>query len=257
VKPFLALSRSQILQDLWVLWVLGAPKHGYVLDVGAADGVHLSNSWLLERLGWDGLLVEPNPRFAASLASTRGMPLDTRAIARHSGEALAFNVVTDYLELSRLAEGMPVDTHDRRGGRDAVETITVDTVTATDLLKQHNCPDVIDYLSLDIEGAELLFLETLNWSRIRFRCLTIEHNFTPNRVAIHDQLTGQGYVRVWEELSWFDDWYVTADLPDSTPGRAAFSPQRESYEWLSTLLKKRGNMDEANLILDIKAKLFN
>lgn len=255
-RPLLALSRSQILQDLWVMWTLGAPRTGFVLDIGAADGVHLSNSWLLERLGWRGLLVEPNPRFAASIAAQRAMPHDARAVGPRTGERLAFHVVRDFPELSRLAEGMPTDSHDRRGARDDVETVVVDTVTAADLLAERGCPALIDYLSLDVEGAELLFLETLDWSRVRFRCLTVEHNLTPNRRAIHDLLTAQGYVRVWEELSWFDDWYVAAEAPDWAAveaGRAAFTPRPESYIRFQDVRRDGDHADRVDGEADVQA----
>jgi len=41
--------------------------------------------------------------------------------------------------------------------------------------------------------------------------ITCEHNFAPNREKIHALLTSQGYVRKLEEVSQFDDWYVTAE----------------------------------------------
>lgn len=36
-------------------------KDGFVVDIGAADGVSNSNSRKLILDGWSGLLVEPNP----------------------------------------------------------------------------------------------------------------------------------------------------------------------------------------------------
>lgn len=35
----------------------------------------------------------------------------------------------------------------------------------------------IDYLSLDVEGAELLILKTIEWNEVYIDVLTIEHNF--------------------------------------------------------------------------------
>jgi hypothetical protein len=65
----------------------------------------------------------------------------------------------------------------------------------------------MDYLSIDTEGSELKILQSLDFSRWRFRVITCEHNFTVDREAIHSLLTAKGYVRRWEEYSQWDDWY--------------------------------------------------
>ena len=38
-------SYSQIGQDLWVLETLKNKKNGYFLDIGAHDGIYLSNTY--------------------------------------------------------------------------------------------------------------------------------------------------------------------------------------------------------------------
>ena len=41
-----------------------------------------------------------------------------------------------------------------------------------------------------------------------FKIITCEHNFTKNRIKIFNLLTQKGYVRKFENLSQFDDWYI-------------------------------------------------
>ena len=37
-------------------------KNGFYVDIGANDGVNLSNTKILEDIGWDGVCVEPLPQ---------------------------------------------------------------------------------------------------------------------------------------------------------------------------------------------------
>lgn len=52
-------SFSQCRQDQIILDLLG--PNGYFIDLAANDAKVLSNTLLLERHGWNGLCVEPNP----------------------------------------------------------------------------------------------------------------------------------------------------------------------------------------------------
>ena len=77
-----------------------------------------------------------------------------------------------------------------------------------DFLIKYNAPNVVDYLSIDTEGSEYAILENFNFNKYKFRVITVEHNYTKNRQKIFDLLTNNGYLRKYEELSMFDDWYV-------------------------------------------------
>lgn len=52
---------SQHGEDL-ILWeFFGGRRHGFFVEVGAYNGVSFSNTYLLEAVGWGGILVEANP----------------------------------------------------------------------------------------------------------------------------------------------------------------------------------------------------
>lgn len=54
-----AEQASQLGADRFVLALFDQRSNGYFVDVGAADGFKLSNSYLLERRGWSGIAVDP------------------------------------------------------------------------------------------------------------------------------------------------------------------------------------------------------
>ena len=56
------MSRSQLGQDLTVLKFYNNKRDGYFIEIGASDGIKLSNTYLLEsQYGWKGICVEPIP----------------------------------------------------------------------------------------------------------------------------------------------------------------------------------------------------
>ncbi|MGR6466210.1 FkbM family methyltransferase [Rhizobium sp. PAMB 3182] len=77
-----------------------------------------------------------------------------------------------------------------------------------DLLEKHNAPKVIDYISIDTEGSEFEILNSFDFSRYKFNALTIENNYTSARQKISNILTENCYIRIFENISKWDDWYI-------------------------------------------------
>ena len=53
-------SQSQISQDLFVFFFAKNQKNGFFIEIGACDGVKLSNTYMLEKVGWNGIICEPS-----------------------------------------------------------------------------------------------------------------------------------------------------------------------------------------------------
>jgi FkbM family methyltransferase len=197
-------SKAQLKQDLFVLLELDFKRGGFFIDCGAASGVDLSNSYLLEKkFGWTGILVEPARCWHAELAKHRSSAVETRCVWRDSRSTLQFS---EAAEFSTITAYVSADRHarERAGGT----TYKVDTISLTDLLDEQHAPKVIDYLSIDTEGSEFEILNSFDFSKYRFNVITCEHNFTPMRGRIFQLLTKHGYIRKYTGLSEWDDWYV-------------------------------------------------
>jgi FkbM family methyltransferase len=203
-------SKAQLRQDLFVLSQLDFKQDGFFVEFGAANGRELSNSWLLEKkFGWTGILAEPARIWHTTLAENRSCRIDHRCVWSRTGETLRFEE-TDMPELSSLAGFTDNDRH--RDRRRTEASYSVETVSLLDLLASHDAPPDIDYLSIDTEGSELRILESFDFSKHRFRVVTCEHNHGENRAKIADLLRRNGYRRVFETVSRFDDWFVHEQL---------------------------------------------
>ena len=142
-------SKSQFGQDLFVLSELGFKREGFFVEFGAANGVHFSNSYLLEtEFGWDGILAEPAKKWHRDLVKNRTVNIEKDCVWSVTNEKLLFNEVQDG-ELSTLDAFSSCDIH--RKLRKNGEKYEVNTISLNDLLKKYGAPSLIDYLSIQVQ----------------------------------------------------------------------------------------------------------
>jgi FkbM family methyltransferase len=190
---------------------MNGKRDGFFVEFGATNGHDLSNTFTLEQhFSWKGLLAEPAKCWHAALKANRKAAIDSRCVWRQTGVKLEFKE-TEIGELSTLTN--LVDRDFNKGGRVKGTTYSVETVSLNDLLKSHNAPQEIDYLSIDTEGSELEILQAFDFTDYDIKIMTVEHNFVePNRQEVFKLLSGKGFVRLFEAQSKFDDWYVKRSL---------------------------------------------
>ena len=199
-------AKSQLMQDLFVLWQTGMKRGGYFVEFGATNGVTLNNTHLLEtEFGWNGILAEPARLYQKDLKANRKAHIETDCVWRASGEQLEFNEVSSGM-LSTIADFSESDgwAETRKDGK----SYTVNTISLLDLLRKYDAPEKIDYLSIDTEGSEYEILRHFDYDAYDIGIITCEHNYMPVRDKIHDLLSSKGYRRVLVNLSQWDDWYV-------------------------------------------------
>ena len=191
---------SQAGQDRWVVEYFNHKRGGWFLDVGANDGIHISNSYYLETvLGWDGVCVEADPSIFSMLERNRKCRC-VNALVSDSSENLSF--LQDGLS-GRVCNGGNVSILSR---------------TLRDILRDAGAPRVIDYMSLDIEGFESKALAGFPFDHHDVVVMTVEHNLycgsSDNKDAIKSILLANGYVihqeNVVHDGCMFEDWFVNA-----------------------------------------------
>ena len=206
---------GEYAQDLWVVLTLGRGKtSGYYVDVGSGDGIEDSNTYLLDRMGWQGVCIEPFP----SNMERRTCQLFPQPVFSESGKKVLFRAAGDV---------GGIDSHLGRYKDRLGDAPLVDLVTATldEILEKAKAPSWIDYMNIDVEGAEYEVLRGFSLDRYQIGAFTIEHNFEiEKRELVHKLLAANGYVRVrsWE----VDDWYVHRDLASKYRVFITFSSRR-------------------------------
>jgi FkbM family methyltransferase len=202
-------SVSQISQDLLVLYFTEFKKKGFFVEIGAADGFYLSNTLILENFGWEGIIAEPLPSWHEKIKK-RTCQVDLRCIHEKSNSKLIFEEVKDYPELSGSTEDLDEDNNSSL--RENTRKFEVDTISLDDLLEEYNAPNKIDYISVDTEGSEYKILKNFNFKKYDIEIFTVEHNFIQNkRDNVFELMLSNNYIRVFQKISQWDDWYVKKD----------------------------------------------
>lgn len=196
-------SRAQLLQDLVQIFCCGEKRGGYFVEIGVGNGVDFSNTVLFEtELGWDGLLVEPNPDFHVPIRACRGARLATEAAFDTTGDSVRF-LKQGSGEMSGIAG---FTKHRRRG---PAATIDVPTIRTDELFAREGVPAFVDFLSVDTEGTEHEILSSVDFEATRFGFIAVEHNHdAARRARVKGLLETNGYRRVMAHISQFDDWFV-------------------------------------------------
>ena len=209
----LGKSVSQLQQDLVAQFLssviikkVSPQTTAYFVEIGANDGKYLSNTFTLENtFGWNGLLSEVNSSLTHTLFLNRPKSkIDVRAVDEISGIKKAFNQSKNS-EFSAL-EGVSLHTDQFI---DSISEV-VETVNLTDLLEEFKSPKCIDFLSIDTEGNEFDILKGLNFNLLKFNYIAVE--VSRNQEEIAEILGSNGYVRILEEVSLWDQWWVSQEV---------------------------------------------
>jgi FkbM family methyltransferase len=177
-------SYSQTGEDLQIAFHVGHRDVTYV-DVGCLWPRRHSNSFYFYERGGSGLCIDPNPTVAAAYRRERPRDLFlARAVGASPGTAVyyqhhnpVFNTVSPSHaeELERRVAAMP-DSPQRRG-RQQVGRVDVEVVTLDEALRStgfaERCQQ-LDFLSVDVEGAELDVLRGFSFAP-RPRLVLVEH----------------------------------------------------------------------------------
>ena len=199
------MNYSQIGQDLEVLKFYNNKKDGFFIEIGASDGIELSNTYLLEKkYNWKGICVEPIPRRFNLLCKNRPNSLCyDYAVYNKSNTQVVFDIANNYDLLSGISSN--IDCHTRAVNSNKTQIIK-NTISLNDLLELSNAPLFIDYLSLDTEGSELEILKSVDLQKYTFGLIDVERNYVePRRTQIRNLLTSNGYDYIRENH--FDDSY--------------------------------------------------
>lgn len=192
---------AQFGQDLWVLsWF----SSGTFVDVGFNDGTTLSNTSVLDDLGWKGLGIDPFPR---NYSHRKNTTLEIGCVYKEQKE-VEFVCAGDWGGVSEHINSLK--DHPTVMNADRVKIMAY---PLEHFLIKHNMPRKIEYLSLDTEGSEYEILSSFPFHKYTFGCITYEHNHEETkRQMVRQLLESVGYV--FDRQLEVDDCFIHQSVKD-------------------------------------------
>ena len=143
---------------------------GYFVEVGANDPVINSKTLNLEKKGWTGLLIEPQPEHAERLRATRKSDVCCFACgpASYHGATMTLYIAGIRGIHSSLSENHYV------AGSHVTKTINVPVRTLDSILYEYNATRPVDFLAVDTEGSDVDVLEGTDLDTWKPRLILIE-----------------------------------------------------------------------------------
>jgi len=171
---------SQFEQDKFIYENYFKDKiDGYFVDIGAHDGITLSNSKFFEEIGWKGVCIEPNPKIFELLKLNRTNKCIMKAISNKTGTAQFFQIINGPDMLSGLVDDFTQSAIERINNdinsipeEPEYDYIEVELDTFNNIIDQTK----IDFLSLDTEGNELKILQNIDFNKFDINAITVENN---------------------------------------------------------------------------------
>lgn len=225
LDTFCTWSASQSFQDIFALWasllidsrLRACSKHTFV-EFGGMHPINNSNSYLLEMLGWDGGVSEPNPAFSGLFKTHRKCYFSQAGIGSEAGKTQL------YVPKRRARATTFLDN--LKGPDSEMEVHEIEIITLSTFVNRMGI-GAITFLSADTEGGEYNTLRTFKGIQETLASFCIEVDKLSEQELIESRLyfEEKGFTHVFPEISGADDWYIKGALINRIPSPVIFNNQ--------------------------------
>jgi FkbM family methyltransferase len=184
-------------------------KNGFYVDVGAHDGITINNTLYFEKNNnWRGINIEPIKKVFDKLVINRQNSINLNcAVCNNDGET-DFLCNTGYTEMiSGIKDNFDIRHLERLQCENIqhgsiTEVIKVETKKLETILHENDISH-INYLSIDVEGAEFEVIKSINFDKVFIDVIGFENNYNDVSVPIVEYLQNKGFIIIHTSIDIF------------------------------------------------------
>ena len=202
-------------EDIAIIKYVDQKKDGFYVDVGAHHPIQRNNTHLLFKRGWSGINIDVN-EFSIDLFNflrPKDINIQT-AISDKNGE-ITFYYQKDFSQLNTTDIEIAKEHFNNNFKERSVKCQLIETVLENSKFKNKK----IDFLNVDIEGAEMDVLSTLNFEIYNPTVICIEIlgyrelglNEREKQIKnneIYKYLSSKNYKKVWSGSSYCSHLFI-------------------------------------------------
>ena len=184
-------------EDTAVLDYFKDKKNGFYVDVGCHHPTHINNTYLLYKQNWGGINIDTS-QFSIDLFNyMRPQDLNYNcAISNRNGVVKLF-FQKEFSQLSTIEGTQAKNVFQGRIKEKDIQAFTLDEILNRDKYKNTK----IDFLNIDVEGADLKVLEGLSFDKFKPELVCIEiHAKEIKQSDIYKFLINKNYELLWSGI---------------------------------------------------------
>ena len=181
-------------EDLAVLSYFKDKKNGFYIDVGCYHPIHRNNTYLLHKQNWTGINIDTS-QFSIDLFNyMRPKDLNYNCAISNKSEVKTLFYQKELSQLSTIEKDQAESVFQGNIKKREVQAFTLDAILDRDKFKNSK----IDFLDIDVEGADLKVLEGLSFNKFKPELVCVEiHAKEIKESDIYKFLKDRNYELFW------------------------------------------------------------
>jgi FkbM family methyltransferase len=181
-------------EDTAVLNYFKDKKDGFYVDVGCYHPIHRNNTYLLHKKNWSGINIDTS-QFSIDLFNhMRPKDLNYNYAISNRNEIIKLFYQKELSQLSTTERDQAETVFQGNIKEKEIQAFTLDEILNRDKYKNTK----IDFLDIDVEGADLKVLEGLSFDKFKPELVCIEiHTKEIKQSDIYKFLINKSYELLW------------------------------------------------------------
>jgi len=169
---FSECGQDKIIKDTF----FNNQEDGFFVEIGAFDGLQGSNCYHFEKfMNWKGIAIEASPTQFNKLKKNRKCQLHNVALSLTKKEVEFYEVVEGFTQMSGINNINYQDSLDRiiNKSKSKINKIKINSTVFSEIIPNNQ---IIDLLSIDIEGNEFEVLSSIDYNIYQIKVIILENN---------------------------------------------------------------------------------